>query len=90
MSLITGAGQVTLGALSYPNDRRNWNGNYISASQRNLSLINIGLGTSTIILSAWNLIANRKPKEKSLSWDVYSFPTPEGNVGVSFILKKRL
>jgi hypothetical protein len=90
LGLITGAGQITLGALNYPKEQMTWGGTYVNPAQRNLSLINIGLGTSTMILSSWNLITNRKPKEKSLSWNIYSFPTQDSNIGLGFSLTKRL
>ena len=90
LGLITGAGQLTLGALNYPKEQMSINGILVNESQRNLSLINIGLGTSTLILSSWNLIANRKPKDNSLSWNIYSFPTQDSNFGIGFNLTKRL
>ncbi len=90
LGLITGVGQITLGALSYPEAEMTFGGVAINESQRNLSLINIGLGTSTLILSSWNLITNKKPKEKSLSWNFYSFPTQNSKMGYGFSLTKRL
>jgi hypothetical protein len=89
LGVIAGVGQVALGTLSYPND-----GNSLSESvrpgQRSLSLLNIGLGTSTLVLSSWNLLKNRRPRERSLSWNVYGFPTPGSQVGLGFSLVKRL
>lgn len=91
LGLITGAGQITLGALSYPKEQPTWGwgGPFVNPAQRNLSLINIGLGTSTLILSSWNLITNRKPKEKPLSWNIYSFPTQSSNMGLGFNLTRK-
>jgi len=90
LGLITGAGQITLGALNYPKEQILLGGTYVNPAQRNLSLINIGLGTSAMILSGLNLITMRKPKEKSLSWNIYSFPTQDSNMGLGFGLTKRL
>ncbi len=90
LGMVAGIGQVTLGVLNYPEEQMSFNGILVNESQRNLSLINIGIGTSTIILSSWNLITNRNPKEKSLSWNIYSFPTQENNMGIGFRLTKRL
>lgn len=90
LGLITGLGQITLGALYYPKEQTTWNGTYFNYAQRNLSLINIGLGTSTVFLSSWNLITNRKPKEKTLAWNLFSFPTQDSNMGIGFSLIKRL
>lgn len=89
LGLITGATQITLGVLNYPKEQIIGGGTYVNTSQRNLSLRNIGLGTSTLILSSWNLITNRKPEEKSFSWNVYSFPTQDNTTGLGFNLTKR-
>lgn len=90
LGIVSGVAQVSLGALNYPEEQSTFYGESINKSQKNLSLINIGIGTSTILLSSWNLIRNRHPKEKSLSWNVYSFPTQESNMGIGFSLTKRL
>lgn len=90
LGLMTGIGQITLGAWNYPKEQMSMNGILVNQSQRNLSLINIGLGTSTMILSSWNLIVNKRPKEKSLSWNIYSFPIQGSNMGLGFSLTKRL
>lgn len=87
--LISGAGQIALGALNYPNEQIGLNGNFQNQSQRNFSLINIGLGTSTIILSGWNLIRNRKPQEKTFSWNIYGLPAQRSQIGLGFSLSKR-
>jgi hypothetical protein len=90
LGLITGVGQITLGTLNYPKEQITWGGTYVNPAQRNLTLINIGLGTATMILSSWNLITNIKPKEKSLSWNIYSFSTQNSNMGLGLSLTKRL
>lgn len=90
LGLIAGAGQITLGALNYPKEEMSMYGLAVNESQRDLSLINIGLGTGTMILSGWNLIMNRKPNESRVSWNIYSFPTPGSNMGLGFSLTKQL
>lgn len=91
LGLITGAGQITMGALNYPDKETNyWGETYVNPEQRNLSLMNIGLGASTMIMSSWNLIANRKPKDKSLAWNVYGFPSEKRQLGIGFSLRKKL
>lgn len=90
IGLITGVGQITLGVLNYPEPEMTINGLIQNTGQRNLSLLNIGIGTSALILSSWNLILNRKPKDKSLSWNIYSFPTRDSNVGLGFSFTKKL
>ncbi|MES2850317.1 MAG: hypothetical protein V4685_14760 [Bacteroidota bacterium] len=89
--LIVGAGQVVLGIANMPKEQTNALGvKYTNGSQQTLSMINIGLGATSMALSAWNLIANRKPKDKPVSWNIYSFPTPDNSTGFGFSLTKRL
>lgn len=90
LGLLTGAGQVALGIGNFP--KESWSyGMYATTneSQKVLSMVNIGFGTTTMILSTWNLIANRKPKSKSTAWNFYNFQTPDNKVGLAFALTKR-
>lgn len=89
IGLITGAGQITLGAKMFPNEQNGWDGNYTNESQKTLSMVNIGLGATTIILSAWNLISNRKPKDKQTTWNIYRFPMQSNKTGLAFSLTRR-
>jgi hypothetical protein len=87
VGLVSGAGQIVLGALNYPPTFDGLNGQYQNTDQRNLSLLNIGLGTSTMILSGWNLfkyIKNKNTKPKFTSWNVYGYPTHNNQVGIGF------
>ena len=90
IGLITGAGQVFLGASNIPKEDVDVNGkNFTNESQKTLSFLNIGLGTSTMILSAWNLLNNRKPKDKRTTWNIYSFPTQKNDLGLAFSLTRK-
>lgn len=89
VGLITGAGQVALGSAMFPQEYDVWGVNQTNESEKILSMVNIGLGTSTMILSAWNLITNRTPKEKRTTWNVYSFQTPDNNTGLGLILTRK-
>lgn len=88
VGLLTGAGQIALGIGNFPKEE---NGMYVTTneSQKVLSMVNIGFGTTTMILSTWNLIANRKPKSKSTAWNFYNFQTPDNKIGLAFALSKR-
>jgi len=86
VGLITGAGQIALGTASFPKDIITWGTTYTNESQKTLSMVNFGLGTTTMILSAWNLITNRQPKDKLTTWNIYGFPTQENNTGMAFSL----
>ncbi len=87
IGLFTGAGQIAFGAVMFPKEPKGWGGT--NESQKTLSMVNIGLGTTTLILSAWNLITNRKPKDKLTTWNIYSFPTQNNNTGLAFSLTRK-
>ena len=89
IGLITGAGQIALGSAMFPKEMNSWGTNYTNESQKTLSMVNIGLGTTTMILSVWNLITNRKPKDKLTTWNIYSFPTQNNNTGIAFSLTRK-
>ena len=89
IGLITGAGQIALGSAKFPKENNGWGTNYTNESQKTLSMVNIGLGTTTMILSAWNLITNRKQKDKLTTWNIYSFPTQNNNTGMAFSMTRR-
>jgi len=89
IGLITGAGQITLGSAMFPKDTISMGVNHTNESQKTLSMINIGLGTTTMILSTWNLITNRRPKDKLTTWNIYSFQTQENNTGMAFALTRK-
>jgi len=75
IGLITGAGQVVLGITNFSkNAPSTWNGNTRNESQRILSMLNISIGTSTMLLSGWYLIAKKKAKNKITTWNIYSYP----------------
>ncbi len=90
LGLVAGAGQLAFGVLKYPQGEESMNGMLLNETQRNLSLFHIGLGTSTMVLSTWNLITNKKPKQRMLAWNVYSFQTPNRNMGLGLSLTKQL
>lgn len=84
IGLFTGAGQIVLGTVEFPKKQTSPMGNtYTNESKKTLSFVNIGLGTTTVLLSTWNLFANRKPKNKLASWDIYSFPTQNNSNGLA-------
>jgi hypothetical protein len=90
ISLLTGTGSIIYGAYNFP--KEDWSGMYAKTneSQKTLSMVNIGLGTTTMILSVWNLSANRQKKDRSVAWNFYSFPTTERQMGLGFYLTKKL
>lgn len=87
--IITGAGQTILGASMFPKTTTGFYGNTTNESRKNLSMVNIALGTTTMILSTWNLITNRRPKCKKITWNLNSFETQNYNVGIAFSLIRK-
>jgi len=91
VGLITGAGQTILGATMFPpNTTSGIYGNTTNESQKILSMVNIGLGTTTIILSSWNLFTNKQPKDKKTTWDLNTFETQDNNIGMMFTIRRKL
>ncbi len=86
LSLLTGASSIIYGAINFPKDE--WLGG-TNESQKTLSMVNIGLGTTTMILGTWNLITNKDKKEKLLTWNLYCYPAIENKMalGLSFTKK---
>lgn len=90
IGLASGAAQITLGIAKYPEEERNiYDEPYMNVGQRNVSLLNIGLGTASMILSSWNLIANRPGKEKTVRWGFQRIAIPNGHDGLGFNVVKR-
>jgi hypothetical protein len=90
ISLITGIGQIGLGAACYPKEEIYWQQPLVNESQRNLSLINIGLGTATTMLSTWNLLTPKKLKNKSTAWNVFSYPISKNQTAMVISMKRRI
>ena len=89
LGLFAGASQLTMGIENYPKNVDSWGTTYTNNSQRDLSLVNIGLGTTTLFLSSLNLISNREPKEKKVSWNAFSYPTQDRQMTFGLSFSKR-
>jgi hypothetical protein len=87
--LITGAGQTIVGAVNFPKTTNGFYGNTTNESKKTLSMINIGLGTTTMILSTWSLLTNKKLKDKKTTYNLNSFETFDNNIGMAFTLTRR-
>lgn len=90
ISLLTGAGSIIYGAYNFPKEVRSGLYAVTNESQKTLSMVNIGLGSTTMILSIWNLSANRQKKNKTAAWNIYSFPTTDRKMGLGLCLTKKL
>ena len=75
--IFTGSLQTLVGASLYHTSIK-----YTDTSLKRNSYICIGVGSITLISSVWNLFFNHKPKDKALSWNLYSFPTHDKTMGM--------
>jgi hypothetical protein len=89
ISLLTGTSQILYGAIMYPKDVSNNGFSVTNESTKVASLINIGLGTSTFILSAMNF-KDPKKNNKSTGWNFYSYPTLNNNMVCGVRMVKRI
>jgi hypothetical protein len=55
-----------------------------------MSAGNIALGSVTMIMSAWNLIKNKKPVPPKTSWTPYSAPMQNGRMAYGLSLTKKI
>lgn len=94
MGMASGAGQVILGAVSWPKEQTKQIGfneyTFTNESQKTLSIVNIGLGTATMALSVWNMRTPKNKTSKSSSWGLYHQPLPDNQVAVGVSWSKTL
>lgn len=90
IGLATGVAQATVGILEFPKDETGWDGQPASnVGKRNLSLLNIGLGTANVLLSSWNLIGNKPRNQQLLTWDIGQTAMPDNQVGLGFQIVRK-
>lgn len=90
IGLITGAGSVVLGLINLPENGSQGFYNTTNESHQILSMVNIGLGLTTMILSGWNLIDNEKPDDKAVTWNFFSYPIQGSQMMVGLNITKGL
>ncbi len=90
VGLATGAAQATMGIIRYPQEEISAFGELTNnVGERNISLLNIGLGTATVLLSSWNLIANTPRSGKGIRWGFQRMTTPDGYAGLGIQVMKQ-
>lgn len=90
VGIVTGLGQLIYGIKSYPKDVEM--NPYITLSndkQKTLSMVNIAVGTSTLLLSSWNYFRSQKNKNKQTSWILHDFQNPDKSTGLAVTMIKR-
>lgn len=91
VGLATGVAQATMGIIEFPKDEEPRWGDQPAANigKRNVSLLNIGLGTANVLLSSWNLIANKPRNERLLTWDIGQTTMPNNQIGLGFQVTRK-
>lgn len=88
--MVSGGVQVAMGLISIPKqDNNGFTRIEANESKKVLSLINIGIGTSTFVLSYLNLRANDKRNKKLNSWNIYSVPIDNNKNGVALSFTRK-
>ena len=53
-------------------------------------MLNIGIGSASMILNCYSLFSKKRYKPKSTSWNIYGLPNPQGDPGLAFSVKRQL
>ncbi len=91
--LIGGAIQIALGIHGYP--RWQVDPNYFDRSRSDFnsqaaySIFNIGFGAATMGLSTWNLLKNKRRKEKQTSWNIRLAPINEKQIAYAITFGRK-
>ena len=77
LGFTSGATSTTLGLIKF------------DPTNRAISMLNIGLGTTTMFISAYRLIRKESLQPKSSSLNMYSFPTADNQMGLGLALTRK-
>jgi hypothetical protein len=95
IGLITGAGQVIMGATNIKKTSTTYSiggGNIVTSykAQNNLSYANIALGTTTMVSSVFNLLMHKKNNDNKNAFSLYSYPNEASSVTMGLSLTRRI
>lgn len=83
LGILSGLGQIALGIGNIPTKEAYYNGfTLVNEKQKNLSFLNIGIGSTTFFLSTWKLHANNKRKRKLTTWNIHGIQNQSTDYGV--------
>lgn len=89
LGMISGIGQMAFGILNMPKEYPDRNGfKLVNERQKNLSLMNIGMGSTSFLLSTWKLHTNNKRKQKLTSWNINGYQTHFKDYGILINLNR--
>jgi hypothetical protein len=85
-----GIAQIVLGVATMPEEQYSDPYNYTNESKKALSFVNIGLGTTSVILGSINLFSGNKRSDKKTTWNFYSYPSSPNTVGLAVCMTRKL
>jgi hypothetical protein len=80
---------VVYGVLTIPKEQTSWSTTITNNAQKNVSFLNIGVGTASMFINGLNYFSNKKRNSKN-SYGVYSFPAPDNQTGFAFTYTRKL
>jgi len=83
--VLSGTGQLLVGALRLPDAQQSSWGSGATNKIQTFSYLNMGLGTATLALSAWNLISHRSAKAPGTAVGVTNF----GGAGSGLVVSRK-
>ena len=86
VGVFTGAGSMVLGVGDLMSMNRT---GHASENRQILAYLNIGLGTTTMIMSVWGLIAKKTSQPRATTWDLRPISTADGGTAVGVGLVRR-
>jgi hypothetical protein len=88
LGMISGATQVAVGAINL--DYYKYGPSMDESKNQTLSWVNIGLGTTSLIMGTCNLLINKERRDdKRTVWNVYTYPARDDDIGIGFSLTRR-
>jgi len=57
---------------------------------KKLGMTNIAIGTASALIGTYSLFSNRQKKNKSVAWNIYSFPSADKQLGLGLCVTKKL
>jgi hypothetical protein len=92
IATLTGAIQFGYGLRLLQYSKKEYGGFvYINQANKNMAFVNMTIGGFTMCSALFNMIRNHynKTNENAVSWNIYSFPTPNQGTGLAFSLSKK-
>ena len=91
VGILSGAGQLAMGSYRFRQENKSRNGlGSARKGEVNASLLNIGVGTATMLISSYNLLSNWEgKKERTTGVNLFSYPTSENQLAVGLGVSKK-